>query len=165
MPSQFVLDHNFPYQASLIEWPEEIRVIALKDVDSDLTQRHDDWEVLRSLDQRNSFDGFITNDAKMLKLSREMVTLSDSRLLVIVTEGVGQHPVRAAGLLLTHLFEIARRVPERPRIFVLRPANLESRTPGQAINSIAVRQKIPPNQLITLERDAMQQYFQAKPNQ
>jgi hypothetical protein len=56
---------------------------------------------------------------------------------------------------MVHLQEIARRISGKPQVFILRPGRLEPLAPGKQINAIALRENIPPNQLITRESAAM----------
>jgi hypothetical protein len=80
-----------------IKWPPNMSLEALSHYDSRLIENHEDWQVLRELDRRGDVDGYITNDAKMLDLSTEMVALSFSRLILIATDGVGSDPLAATG--------------------------------------------------------------------
>lgn len=151
----FVLDQNFPLQLTSLDWPPPIRLTRLARIEPELTRNHDDWEIFRTLDNRGDINGFITNDADILQLAREMVVLSRSRLTLVVTDGVGHDAIRATGLIMVHLQEISRRVDGRPQIYVLRPNRLEPVPPGRQINKIAARAGIPPNQLISQELAAI----------
>lgn len=147
----FVLDQNFPLQVTSLDWPPPIRITRLAHLEPELTRDHDDWEIFRTLDQRGDVNGFITNDADILQLAREIVVLSRSRLTLVVTDGVGHDALRATGLIMVHLQEITRRGDGRPQIYVLRPTRMEPIPPGRQVNKIASRAGIPPNQLISRE--------------
>ncbi len=151
----FVLDQNFPLQITSLDWPPPIRLTRLAHLEPELTRDHEDWEIFRALSQRGDVDGFITNDADILQLAREMVVLSRTRLTLVVTDGVGHNALRATGLIMVHLQEITRRIDGRPQIYVLRPNRLEPIVPGKQINKIASRAGIPPNQLISRELTAI----------
>ena len=91
-------------------WPTDLVIRRLSDHAPDLVEAVDDWEVLVDLDKRGGVDGFITNDASMLVQPTEMVALSKTHLALVITEGVGHEPIRATGLVMVHLEEIARRI-------------------------------------------------------
>ncbi len=145
----FVLDQNFPIQATGLSWPPSLQLTRLAAIEPTLTGNHDDWEILLALQRRGDVDGFITNDADMLQLAKEMVVLARSRLVLVVTDGVGHDPIRATGLIMTHLQQIARNVTGRSQIYILRPGQLTPASPGTQINRIAQRLGIQPNILIS----------------
>ena len=110
MDAHFVLDHNFPWQVTDLPWPEHLRLTRLADYDASLIQHYDDWQVFDALNRRGDVDGFITNDAKILHLAREMVVLSRTRLALVVAAGVGHDPIRATGLVMLYLGQITHRL-------------------------------------------------------
>jgi hypothetical protein len=152
--SHFVLDQNFPLQATGLPWPPDLRVTRLSSLEPELTAGHDDWEILRRLDRRGDVDGFITNDDAMLNLPREMVVLSATRVTLVVTQRVGHDPVRATGLLMVSLGQIARQLTGRPQIFMLTPPELgRHRTdPAARLTAIAQHRNVPRHELIAAER-------------
>jgi hypothetical protein len=106
----FVLDQNFPLQVvDGIEWPPYIRLSGLRDVAPHLVDEPADWRILRALAADADVDGFITNDTSMLQLVEEMVVLTRSRLTLVMTAAAGHTPMRASGLLMAYLPEIARQ--------------------------------------------------------
>jgi hypothetical protein len=152
----FVLDHNFPYQVVHgLDWPPYLRLSALKDVAPDLIDEPEDWRILLALSAMGDVDGYITNDDTMLATAEEMVALTRTRLALVVTTGVGHNPLRASGLLMTYLSEIARQVQSqtlrRAVIFRIAAARLGDfrRTPGQRIDEIAARKRMPPQELVS----------------
>jgi hypothetical protein len=152
----FVLDHNFPYQVVHgLDWPPYLRLSALKDVAPDLIDEPEDWRILLALAAMGDVDGYITNDDTMLATAEEMVALTRTRLALVVTTGVGHNPLRASGLLMTYLSEIARQVQSqtlrRAVIFRIAAARLGDfrRTPGQRIDEIAARKRMPPQELVS----------------
>jgi hypothetical protein len=140
-----------------------VRLSRLVDLAPELIRDHEDWEVLHGLNRRGDVDGFITNDAGMLELPREMVVLHDSGLTLIITDGVGHDPIRATGLLMTHLQEIAKRVTRRPQIFVLRPRPLQPIAPGTQLDKLAQRRNVQANRLISSERATVRQRLGGRP--
>ena len=102
-------------------------------------------------------DGYISNDASMPFQPREMVALTRTRLTLVVTEATGHDAVRATGLLMVYLGQIARQAPSRATVFRLRAPSLGSfrDTPGAYVDRLAVRLAMPPNRLISREASAM----------
>jgi hypothetical protein len=133
----FVLDHNFPLSANSIPWPQRIRTSRLVNVDPTLTQGKDDWEIILKLWQNYSIDGFITIDAKMLLQSREMTALSRTGMALIIADAAGQDPIRATGLVMVHLAQIANTLTGVPQIFRLRMGVLKIEHPRIYLKSIA----------------------------
>lgn len=155
-PVHFILDHNFPYQVvNGLDWPPYIRVSALKDIAPHLVEEPDDWRILLALAVMDGIDGYISNDTAMLDGIEEMVALTRTRLALVVTAGVGHNPLRASGLLMTYLSEIARQVQARsPRtavIFRVSAGRLGDfrKTPGQYIDMLAQRKRTSPQELVS----------------
>lgn len=150
----FVLDHNFPVQTTGIEWPASIQVTSLATYDRNLTKNHEDWEIFHALHSRGDVDGFITNDEKLLHLAREMAVFSRTRLALVVTDGVAWDPLRATGLIMVYLRQIAQhkaQVPNEPRLFILRPGSPRPTDIWEIINTIAIGLGMTPHQLVAHE--------------
>ena len=154
-PLHFVLDHNFPYQVVHgLDWPPYLHLSALKDVAPHLIDEPDDWRVLLALAAMGDIDGYITNDPDLLDGAEELVALTRTRLTLVMTAGVGHNPLRASGLLMTYLSEIAKQVlnqmPRRAVIFRLSAAPLGNfrLTPGQRLDVLAARKRMSPQELI-----------------
>ena len=150
----FVLDHNFPYQVVHgLDWPPYLRLSALKDVAPQLVDEPDDWRIV--LAAMGDVDGYITNGSDLLDGVEEIVALTQTRLALVVTAGVGHNPLRASGLLMTYLSEIAKQVqvqtPRRAVIFRLSAARLGDfrSTPGRRLDTLATRKKRLPQELIS----------------
>ncbi len=148
---RFVLDQNFPIQATGLPWPQGLDVCPLTAIDPALARNHDDWEVLRALHRRGDVDGFITNDADILHLPREMVMLSRTQLTLVVTDGLGHDPLGATGLLMLHLPQIVRRSDPTPRIYRLRRSQLPLVQVRPIIDNLARREGIPRHDLVSRE--------------
>lgn len=157
---RFVLDHNFPIMITGIRWPPDLTLEPLHYYDERLIRDHADWQVLRELDRRGDVDGYISNDAKMLNLAPEMVALHLSGLTLVVTDGVGDDPLAATGLLMTHLIGlIARERQTRgARLYRLRPMDLGNQRENilQLLEKIAGRQNVQRDRLIAEERRVVQ---------
>lgn len=147
MPLLYVLDHNFPVLAAAAEWPPSIQVVALAQFAPALRAAQD-WELLQSLDARGDVDGLITLDGDMLNLPREMVVLSRSGLTLVVMDGVGNNPLRATGLLMVYLNEIAKHPSRPPRNFRLRPGSPQSLSVDKHLNALATKRNTTPPEMI-----------------
>ena len=161
-PLHFVLDQNYPIAPLSIRWPTALQLSRLAEIAPELVRDHEDWEIVHALNQRGDVTGFVTNDADMLELPREMVVLNDSQLTLVITDGVGHDPIRATGLLMVHLQEIARRVINKPQIFVLRPRPLQPLTSGSQLDKLADRQHIQTNRLISQERAVVRELLRRR---
>ncbi len=148
---RFVLDQNFPIQATGLPWPQGLDVCPLTAIDPALTRNHDDWEVLRALHRRGDVDGFITNDEDILHLPREMVMLSRKQLTPVVTDGLGHDPLGATGLLMLHLPQIAKQNHPPPRIYRLRRPTLQVTWVGMVITGLARRARTSTPELVRQE--------------
>jgi hypothetical protein len=155
-PLHFVLDHNFPYQVVHgLDWPPYLRLSALRDVAPHLVDESDDWRILLALAAMGDIDGYITNDPDLLNGADELVALTRTHLALIMTAGVGHNPLRASGLLMTYLSEIAKQVQNqtarRAVIFRLSAARLGGfrSTPGQRLDALAARKQLLPQKLIS----------------
>ncbi len=151
----FVLDQNFPIQLTGLPWPAGLAMSVLKDIDPDLTRNHDDWEIFRALHARGDVDGFITNDAAILHLSREMVMLSQTQLTLVVTEGVGGDALGATGLIMLHLPEIVKQNHPTPRIYQLKRPQLRLTRVRPIIDGLAARQGVSAVVLMRIELAAI----------
>ncbi len=154
----FVLDQNFPWQVTALDWPPYLQLSPLKKVAPHLTRDYDDWQVLLALDRRGDVDGVITNDAKILDQATEVVVLHQSRLVLVVTDGVGDDPIRATGLVMVHLKGIAKQPEARPRIHVLRSAIRDSRVTSKYLDKIARQRRISVNELIANETEKIREW-------
>jgi hypothetical protein len=153
-PVHLVLDHSFPLQVVAgLDWPPYIRLSALGDVAPELIDEPDDWRVLLALGTRDDVDGYISNDAGLLDSPAELLALARTTLTLVVTTGVGNNPLRAAGLLMVYLPEVARYVgaqaPREAVIYRIAAARLGDyrRTPGQIVDGLAQRKRVPPEVL------------------
>jgi hypothetical protein len=110
----FALDQNFPEPIieALNDFIPEAELVALRAVDP-LLSEIDDWQVLLALHHHErDWDGLITNDSRMLNLPREMAVLRQTNLTLVIAHDAGHDPIRATGLLFTHLGYIARRTTQ-----------------------------------------------------
>jgi hypothetical protein len=144
----FVLDHDFPDPPGmdLERLIPSVELKRLRTLHPDLVQDHDDWEVLQKLKARGGVDGFITLDADMLELPREMVVLHQTRLTLIVIENTDNDPIAAWAMLLIHGPHLARQLNRRkPQLWELRcPPRTSPRNPHERVEVLAARLKSSP---------------------
>lgn len=136
----FALDQNFPQPIvqALNDFIPEVELVPLRTIDR-LMAEIDDWQVLLALHHHaRPWDGLITNDSRMLNLPRELAVVRQTRLTLVVAHAAGHDPIKATGLLFTHLAWIARETdPERAQIWSLTARNRPARDPWEEFERIA----------------------------
>jgi hypothetical protein len=145
-PRRFALDQNFPEPllGSLASSIPEALLVPLRTIDPRLTQNFEDWEVLLALHPHSAgWDGLITTDTGMLGLGRELAVLMQTKLTLVIPQKAGHDPIRATGLLLTHLPFICRRTNlERAQLWVLSAAQRDHEDPWNRLGALADREKV-----------------------
>ncbi len=152
MTLRLALDQNFPtpivkaLQASIVE----VQMHPVFEIDPRLS-RLDDWELLLALRHHPSgYAGLITTDARMLSQSRELAVLQQTKLSLVVAEGSGHDPVKATGLVLTHLPRIAGLIqPDKAQVWSLSANTPPAKTPRDLLGQIAAKHKISYNELFS----------------
>jgi hypothetical protein len=143
LPALFALYQNFPEPiiVALDEYIPEVDLVPLRDIDPRLANI-DDWQVLLALHHHpRSWDGLITTDSGILNLPREMAVLRQTNLTLVVAEEAGHDPIRATGLLFTHLSWIARRTTQaESQVWQLRARNRPALDPATYLERIAAHQ-------------------------
>lgn len=124
VPRLFALDQGFPQPIvnSLHDYLEaEVSLVPLADIDERLTSDMEDWEILLALHHhKDPWDGLISTDSGMLNLPRELATLMQTKLTLVVCRAAGDDPVRATGLLLTNIATIcAQTSPDHAQLWPL----------------------------------------------
>jgi len=136
----FALDQNFPEPivAALNEFIPEAELVPIRDIDP-LLAEIEDWQVLLALlHHAQPWDGLITNDARMLNLPREMAVLRQTNLTLVVAHDSGHDPIRATGLLFTHLGYICRETSaDTPQVWELKANNRPARDAWIYLDRIA----------------------------
>jgi hypothetical protein len=144
LPARFALDQNFPEPIvdALDAFIPEADLVPFRKIDPLLTADMDDWEVLLALHHHpQPWDGLVTTDSGILNLPRELAVLVQTRLTLVVAEAAGQDPVRATGLVLTHLSWIAKNTdPNEAQLWRLSANNRPSRDPWEALRRVADHQ-------------------------
>ncbi len=119
----FVLDQNFPdplLREALSRSVPELELPALRDLEPRLCQDHEDWQVLLALSGMG-VDGFITCDAEMIWRPEVIAVIQHEAFAVVVCAEAGHDPLRATGLLLTHLPSVRKRFDSRrPQLWILK---------------------------------------------
>jgi len=66
-----------------------------------------------------------------------MLALHTTSLTLVITDGVGDQPIRATGLVMVHLETIVSQMSKKPRIWVLRPSAISAKRSWDYLNRIA----------------------------
>jgi hypothetical protein len=144
LPALFALDQNFPEPivVALDEFIPEVELVPLRDIDPLLTSDIEDWELLVALyHHERPWDGLITTDSRILNQAREMAVLRQTNLTLVVAEEAGHDPIRATGLLFTHLSWIAGRTTiQEAQVWQLRARNRPPADPWTYLERIAEHQ-------------------------
>ena len=141
----FALDQNFPEPVlAALESVLPAELVPVRKIDPKLSEVAD-WELLLALHRHSRpWDGLITNDDAMLKLPKELVVLSQTRLTLVVAKGEGHNPIRAVGALLCHLSHIRHQTnPQVAQIWCTGPPNFGTSLPLSP-PSMAPRSRHPP---------------------
>jgi hypothetical protein len=142
---RFALDQNFPTPivAVLRDYLVEADLVSIRDVHPKMPTLPD-WELLLALyHDAGDWDGLVTTDASMVKLPRELSVLLQTKLTLVVAEAAGHDPLKATGLLLTHLPGICKRSRKGvPQLWVLSARTRGHDDPWTHLESLAKRQKV-----------------------
>lgn len=144
MPKLFALDQNFPEPIveALDDFIPEAELVPLRQIDPLLVAEIDDWQVLLALHHHaRPGDGLITTDSGILNLPREIAVLRQTALTLVVAEGAGHDPIKATGLLFTHLTYICRETTlDRGQVWALSARNRPGNDPWHFLERIADHQ-------------------------
>lgn len=124
MPRLFALDQGFPQPivSALHKYlSADATLVPLAAIDDRLPVMENDWEILLSLHHHSEpWDGLVSTDTSMLTLPRELAALMQTKLTLVVCRAAGHDPVRATGVLLTHLSTICQQTrPGRAQLWSL----------------------------------------------
>ena len=151
----FALDQNFPEPIvkALNEYIPEAQLVPLRAIDRKLPTL-DDWQVLLALHHdKNAWEGLVTTDSAMLRLPRELAVLVQTKLTLVVPERAGNDPLRATGLLLTHLPFVCRNTTSTAaQLWVLGATQKKHDDPWDHIRIEAKRRKTTPKELFEQHR-------------
>lgn len=89
----------------------------------------------------------------MTSLPRELAVLMQTKLTLVVAEESGHDPIKATGLVLAHLPQIAKRVVEdEAQIRTLRAVTRQHEDPWAHLKRLAARKKQTATSLYEAER-------------
>ncbi len=150
-PKLFALDHNFPQpiiEAAALSMTEA-ELIPVQDIDERLPGFSDDWEILLALARHEQpWHGLVTTDSSMIQLPKELAVLLQTKLTLVVADAAGHDPLKATGLVLTHIEGIARRSRlDTAQLWQLRSALRGHNDPWQRLNQIAERREVSASEL------------------
>jgi len=140
----FALDHNFPVPilSALSASIPEAELVPIGHIDKRLTDI-EDWELLLALHLHpRGWDGLITTDTSLLSLPRELTVIMVCKLTIVAPVAAGHDPLRATGLLLTHLpYICAASRKDVAQVWKLNAKQRPSDDPWELMRSVAERQK------------------------
>jgi hypothetical protein len=140
MPRLFALDKNFPQPivGVLSDFQADAQLVPLDHIDARMSTL-DDWELLLALHHHSdAWDGLITTDSSMLAQGRELATLIQTKLTLVVAVASGHNPVKASGLLFAYLAGICQRsTPERAQVWRLNAVNRPHEEPWEFLKRVA----------------------------
>jgi hypothetical protein len=153
----FVLDENFPepiLRQAIDTYVLEVEVRSIREFAPELTGPDvEDWQVIVGLRQRGA-QGLLTCDDSMLSLASVVAVIGQTTFSVVTCREAGHDPVKATGLLLTHLPTIgAQHDDGRPQVWRLRATHqnpikigsikesLERRNPGLSVDDYRVSEQ------------------------
>ncbi len=117
------------------------RVVSIRDIDERLADIHD-WQVLLALHHHERpWDGLVTTDSGMVNQPRELATLMQTKLTLIVAEAAGHDPLKATGLVFAHLPWICDRVDAaQAQVWQLRANRKPADDPWELLRRVAGHQ-------------------------
>jgi hypothetical protein len=156
MPRLFALDQNYPEPIvdALAEFlADDAELIPIRRIDERLPTA-EDWQVLQALHLHGrDWDGLITSDKNMLGLPKELAVLCQTKLTLVVAVAAGHDPIKATGLLLTHLGSICEQTrADSAQVWTLRTARKAPEDPWIHMTQAAARQDISADTLYRRER-------------
>jgi hypothetical protein len=141
----FALDENFPEPiiGMMSTFIPAAEFVSVRHIDSTFPGL-DDWELLVALRNHNRvWDGLITMDRRMLNLAQELSVLIQTGMTLVVVYGQGHNPVRATGLVLTHIDHICHHTMQRRgQVWELTAAQREAKKPHEYLHKIALNQNM-----------------------
>jgi hypothetical protein len=136
----FALDQNFPEPIvdCLASYVVSAELVPIRRIHGEMS-RLDDWQLMVALhNHERAWDGLITNDDKLLALPKEMTVLGQTRLTLVVVRSQGHNPVRATGVLLSHLDHVCHHTtPDGAQIWVLGVSQKQPEAPRDRLERIA----------------------------
>ena len=143
MARLFALDQNFPQPIVKVlqDFQADADLVPLSAIDHRMAEL-DDWELLLALHHHErEWEGLITTDSSILFQPLELSVLIQTRLTLVVTLEAGHNPVKATGLLFTHLDGICRRTrSDQPQLWRLQGRTQPHIPPWDQLKTVADHQ-------------------------
>lgn len=155
MTVRLALDQNFP--TPLIKaakpWLGAIELRHTHEIDPRLSEL-DDWELLLALlHHPDGYVGMITADARMIEQAKELAVLQQTGLSLVVAEGSGHDPVKATGLVLTHISHIVGQIGrKKSKIWSLSSHAPLPKVPRDYLGQLASKEKVSIEQIFAAAR-------------
>jgi hypothetical protein len=132
----------------------EVEIRSIREFAPELTGTTvEDWQVIVGLRQRGA-QGLLTCDDSMLSVAEVVAVIEQTAFSVVTCRESGHDPVKATGLLLTHLPAIGTQHDDaRPQVWRLRAAHhdpqrigtikrhLEEHNPGLSVDDYRVSEE------------------------
>jgi hypothetical protein len=139
-PKLFALDENFPEPIirMLDKFITVAEFVSVRHIDPSFPGL-DDWQLIAALHNHDRpWDGLITMDRRMLSLAPELNALIQTGLTLVVVHGQGHNPIRATGLVLTHIDHICGQTrPGRGQVWDLSAAQRDHKRPLEYLEKLA----------------------------
>lgn len=140
MARQFALDQNFPQPIVKVlqEFQADAELVPVSSIDKRMAEL-EDWELLLALyHHEQPWDGLITTDSSILFQPLELTVLIQTHLTLVVTLEAGHNPVKATGLLFTHLAGICSRTRDDvPQLWRLQARTQPHLRPWDQLTTVA----------------------------
>jgi hypothetical protein len=145
MPGLFALDQNFPepiVEALAEHLEADVRLVPIRRIHARMSTL-EDWEVLIALrNHHRQWDGLVTTDHHMLSVPKELAVLCQTKLTLVVAQSAGHDPIKATGLVLTHIAGICRATdPDEPQVWRLATRQRRAEDPWSYIKGTARRRR------------------------
>jgi len=155
MARLFALDQNFPQPIVKVlqEFQADAELVPLRAIDPRMSEL-DDWQLLLALHHHERpWDGLITTDSSILFQPLELAVLIQTRLTLVVTLEAGHNPVKATGLLFTHLAGISSRTrTDEAQLWRLQARTQAHVPPWEQLKTVAEHQNAEAGSLFAAHR-------------
>lgn len=143
MARLFALDQNFPQPIVRVlqDFQADAELVPVSAIDPRMSEL-DDWQLLLALHHHERpWDGLITTDSSILFQPLELAVLIQTCLTLVVTLEAGHNPVKATGLLFTHLAGICKRTrADEPQLWRLQAKTQRHVEPWEQLKIVAGHQ-------------------------
>ncbi len=140
MTLRIALDHNFPIPIvdAMATGIAEAELVPISRIDRRLTTL-EDHDVVRAVSRRE-FDVLVSCDHDMFQEPMVLTAILQTRMSVVAALGQGHDRIAAAGLVLAHLPNLARRFrKDEAQLFKLRVGHPAPTDPWDELDRLARR--------------------------